>query len=372
MAISSTGNKSLDNISNSYQSTDKEKTKKAEALGKDSFLTMLVAQLQNQDPLNPMDGTDFSAQLAQFSQLEQLINLNDSMESLAKSYAEKSEGDVVGYIGKQVTGNVDTMNVDKGTVSGGFYNIARPADIMVTITDADGKTVKTLFQGQQTAGSHTISWDGTDNQGKAVEDGSYKYSIMANAGDGFAELPSSVTGKVDGVTYNNGKPYLVVQGVLLDPKSLTSVINQIDGNGNGNGMLDSALSYIGKTVTSDSPVVLVEDGLVSGKEFTFTLDTPKDVTLKVYDSSDRVVRTITLPASNTVGGQNKVEWNGVSDSGSKVSDGLYYYTTQTNSGYAKTPVSGEVSGIKYVNNSQYLVMKDSGRLVSASTLTAIN
>ena len=370
MAISSTGNKSLDNISNSYQSTDMEKTKKAEALGKDSFLTMLVAQLQNQDPLNPMDGTDFSAQLAQFSQLEQLINLNKSMDTLANSFANKPEGDAVSYIGKQVTGKVDTMTVDKGSVSGGFYNIANPADIMVTITDADGKTVKTLFQGQQTAGSHTISWDGTDNQGKAVEDGSYKYSIMANAGDGFAELPSSVTGKVDGVTYNNGKPYLVVQGVLLDPKSLTSIINQNEGN--GNETLDSALSYIGKTVTSNSPVVLVEDGLVSGKEFTFTLDTPKDVTLKVYDSSDRVVRTITLPASNTVGGQNKVEWNGVSDSGSKVSDGLYYYTTQTNSGYAKTPVSGEVSGIKYVNNSQYLVMKDSGRLVSASTLTAIN
>lgn len=370
MAISSTGNSSLDNISNSYQSTDKEKTKKADALGKDSFLTMLVAQLQNQDPLNPMDGTDFSAQLAQFSQLEQLINLNDSMESLAKSYAEKSEGDAVGYIGKQVTGKVDTMTVDKGSVSGGFYNIAKPADIMVTITDAAGKTVKTLFSGQQTAGSHIISWDGTDNQGKAVEDGSYKYSVMANAGNGFADVPSTVTGTVDGVTYNNGKPYLVVQGVLLDPKSLTSVINQ--NNDNGSGTLDSALSYIGKTVTSNSPIVLVENGAVSGKEFTFKLDTPKDVTIKIYDTFDEVVGTITLPAAQTVGGQNKVEWNGISDSGNKVPDGLYYYTARTDAGFVKTPISDEVSGIKYLNNSQYLVMKDTGRLVSRSTLTAIN
>jgi flagellar basal-body rod modification protein FlgD len=244
MAISPTGNNSLDNISNSYQSTDSEKAKKEKALGKDSFLTMLVAQLQNQDPLNPMDGTDFSAQLAQFSQLEQLINLNDSMDSLATAYAQKSEGDAVGYIGKQVTGKVDTMNVSNGAVSGGFYNLVKAADIMVTITDAEGKTVKTLFQGQQTTGSHIISWDGTDNSGKAVEDGSYKYSVMANTGNGFAEVPPSITGTVDGVTYNNGKPYLVVQGVLLDPKSLTSVINQNDNN--GNGTTDSALGYIGK------------------------------------------------------------------------------------------------------------------------------
>jgi flagellar basal-body rod modification protein FlgD len=125
-------------------------------------------------------------------------------------------------------------------------------------------------------------------------------------------------------------------------------------------------------VKSNSPIVLVEDGLVAGKEFTFNLDTPKDVTIKVYDSMDRVVRTITIPASNTIGGENKIQWDGVSDSGSKVPDGLYYYTANTSSGYAKTPVSGEVSGIKYVNGSQYLVMKDSGRLVSRSTLTGIN
>lgn len=370
MTISSSGNKSLENISNSYQSTDKEKEKKADALGKESFLTMLVAQLQNQDPLNPMDGTDFSAQLAQFSQLEQLINLNDSMDNLASSFTKQSVGDTVGYIGKQVTGNVDTMNVSEGAVSGGFYNLSKSADIMVTITDADGKIVKTLFQGQQTAGSHIIAWDGTNNNGTAVEDGSYKYSVMANTGNGYLEVPSSITGTVEGVAYNNGKPYLVVQGVLLDPNSLTSVIAQ--DNGTGNGSMDSALAYIGKTVTSDSPIVLVEDGLVSGKEFSFNLDTPKDVTINVYDAYDKLVKTITLPASATVGGENKVAWDGISDSGSKVPDGLYYYTSKTDSGYVKTPVSGEVSGIKYVNDSKYLVMKESGRLVSISTITGVS
>ncbi|NOX34999.1 MAG: flagellar hook capping protein [Deltaproteobacteria bacterium] len=370
MSVASTGNSSLDQITSSYKSGEQEKTKKANALGQDAFLKMLVAQLQNQDPLNPMDGTDFSAQLAQFSQLEQLINLNDSMGSLAKAYSKTSEGDVMGYIGKQVTGNVDVMNVDGGTVSGGFYNLSQPADIMITITGEDGKTIKTLYEGQQKSGSHIISWDGTDNDSKAVEDGSYKYSVMANTGSGYANLPSTVTGNVEGITYNKGKAYLVVQGVLLDPGSLTAVVDVKDNNGPGS--VDSALSYLGKTISSDSPIVMVEDGAVSGTELGFNLESEKDVTIKIYDAYDKLVRTIPLPSTDTSGGENKVKWDGLTDSGYQASDGLYYYTVKTDGGFAKTPVSEEVSGIKYMNSTQYLVLKDTGRLVALSSVTQVN
>jgi len=370
MAIISTGNSSLDQITNSYQSNEKEKTEKEDVLGQDAFLKMLVAQLQNQDPLNPMEGSDFSAQLAQFSQLEQLISLNDTMESLSKSSGQDSEGDVLGYIGKQVTGDVDVMNVDKGIVSGGFYNLAQPADIMVTVTDADGKTVKTLFEGQQNTGSHIISWDGTDNSGKAVTDGSYKYTVLANSGYGYTQVPSSVTGKVEGIAYNDGKPYLVVQGVLLDPSSLTSVVDVEDSNGSES--VESTLSYLGRTISSNEPIVLVEGGSVSGKELTFNLDSQQGVTLKIYDVFDGLVRTINLAPDDTVGGGNTVQWDGIDDSGYKVSDGLYYYTAATTNGFAKTPLSEDVSGIKYINGSQYLVLNDTGRLVSLSSITGIN
>ncbi|MCF6247331.1 MAG: flagellar hook capping protein [Desulfobacula sp.] len=354
----------------SYQSNAKDKAKKEDALGQDAFLKMLVAQLQNQDPLSPMEGSDFSAQLAQFSQLEQLISLNESMSNLAGSFSRNSEGDVMGYLGKKVTGNVDVMNVDQGSVSGGFYSLAQPADIMISVTDADGKSVKTLFEGQQTSGSHIISWDGTDNTGKAVEDGSYKYTVMANSGYGYAEVPSSVTGTVEGVTYNDGKPYLVVQGVLLDPGSLTSVIDKPENIGSGS--VDSTLSYLGRTVSSNSPIVLVEDGLVSGKELTFNLDSQKDAEVKIYDAFDELVRTITLPADDTAGGDNAVQWDGLSDSGYMVSDGLYYYSVKTADGFAKTSASEEVTGIKYMNGTQYLVLNNTGRLVAISSITGIN
>jgi len=369
MSVSSTGNNPLESITNSYQSNAQEKSEKSDALGQDAFLKMLVAQLQNQDPLNPMDGTDFSAQLAQFSQLEQLINLNDSMDGLASEFSQGSEGDVVEYLGKQVTGNVDMMNVDEGTVSGGFYNLSQPSDVMITITDSDGKTIKTIYDGQQDAGSRLISWDGTDNNGDAVEDGTYHYSVMANSGSGYENVPSSITGNVEGIAYNDGKPYLVVQGILLDPDSVTAVIDVDDDSGTS---VDSLLAYLGQTVSSNSPIVLVEEGVVAGEDLNFNLDTPEDATIKIYDAYDELVTTITVSSEDTVGGENSVHWDGLGDSGYQVADGLYYYTVKTDSGFAKTPVSEEVSGIKYMNNSQFLEMKDSGRLVAISTITGIN
>jgi len=370
MSVSSTGNSSLENITSAYQSNEEEKTEKDDALGRDSFLTMLVAQLQNQDPLSPMEGSDFSAQLAQFSQLEQLINLNDSMETLAGALTESSGGDAMDYIGKQVTGNVDVMNVDEGTVSGGFYNLSESADVLITIADSDGNTVKTLYEGQQDEGSQLISWDGTDDNGDAVEDGSYNYSVSANFGYGYESVPSTLTGTVEGISYNNGSPYLVVQGILLDPKSLTSVVDvdQITGSGSE----DSALSYLGKTISTDGPIVLVEDGSVSGSELTFNLDTQDDVTIQIYDVYDELVSTISLASADTAAGENSIQWDGIADSGYMTSDGMYYYTVKAGSDYAETPLTEEVSGIKYMNGSQYLVMKDSGRLVAISSITDIN
>ncbi len=370
MSVISTGNASLDKIAGSYQSNEKEKADKEDALGRDAFLTMLVAELKYQDPLNPMDGSDFSAQLAQFSQLEQLINLNDSMTGFTKSFKDKSGGDVLDYIGKQVSGVVNTMNVEDGKISGGFYNLDSPADIMITITDSNGKNIRTLYEGQQGKGSHTISWDGKDKDGKKVGNGSYKYTVMANTGHGFVEVPSVVTGKVDGVSYHNDKAYLVVNGALLDPDSLRAVMNT--QNPSGPQSTESALTYLGRTVSSNAPVVLVENGAVSGSDLQFHLDKQEDVTLTIYDSSDKPVKTIQIAAENTKGGDNDIHWDGVSDSGYSVPDGLYFYTVKTSTGFAQTPVQGIVSGIKNINGNQYLVMKTNGRLVPLSSVTQIN
>lgn len=368
MAITSTGNASLDALTNSYKTTDDDKAAREEALGTDAFLTMLVAQLQNQDPLNPMDGTDFSAQLAQFSQLEQLMNLNDSMDSLASSFSTGSERDLMSYLGKQVSGNVDSMQVENGAVSGGFFNLPQNADVIINITDDAGKTIKTLHEGTQASGAHLVEWDGTDDDGNAVGDGTYKYSVLANMGSGYEELPTNVTGTVEGVAYSNGNPYLVVQGVLIDPDSLTSVYTADDNNQDA----ESVMSYLGRTISSDQPILSVENGVLSGQDIGFTLEQQEAAVIKIYDPWDNLVQTLTLDESASESGENRVLWNAIGENGYAVDDGLYYYTVQSASGTAKTAVSEEVSGIKYANGSQYLELKDTGRLVAISSITAVN
>ena len=175
---------------------------------------------------------------------------------------------------------------------------------------------------------------------------------------------------MEGVTYNDGKAYLVVQGVLLDPQSLTAVIDTDQASGSGSA--DSALTYLGQTVSSDLPIVLVDDGIVSGDALTFTMERSEDAVVKIYDAFDDLVRTISLGSDDTSGGENRLQWDGLGDAGAQVSDGLYYYTVQTGSGFAPTPVSEAGSGIKFMNGTQYLVLDETGRLVSLSSITQVN
>ena len=115
----SAGNSAVNNISNSYQ----QRVTDEDPLGMDAFLTMLVAQLQNQDPLNPMEGTEFSTQLAQFSQLEQAMNTNDNLEKLIETMSEESETNLQDYLGKEVVAAVDSIEVDGGEPVGGYYTV---------------------------------------------------------------------------------------------------------------------------------------------------------------------------------------------------------------------------------------------------------
>ena len=222
-ATTHTTQSALSNLSSGYVDRTAANKEKSNELGRDEFMTLLVAQLQNQDPLNPADSTDFSSQLAQYSQLEQLMNMNQSMTALSNALTGNSKSDGVDYIGKEVTGNIDSIDVSSGEVTKGFYNLKSAADVIVDIFDADGKQVKRLYEGQKSSGGQILSWDGTDNALTDVADGRYTYVVRADYGSGYEEITTSVTGTVDGVTYNNDIPYLIVQGVLVAVEDVTSV-----------------------------------------------------------------------------------------------------------------------------------------------------
>ena len=373
MSDSSVESSVLSSLISSYEAYDAEDTSTTSDgtydLGTEDFLTLLMAQLENQNPLDPADTDAFTDQLAQFTQVEQLININDKLEDLESQIAESEDDvDANSYVGLTVTASVTSMTIDDGTVTAGFYEVENAAEVRVYVYDEDGNKVATLSQGEVEEGSYLVSWDGTDDQGNELEDGEYDYVVVANYGDGYEEVKSYLTGTVDSVSYQNGKAYLVVSGILIDPENVTTVSSSSSSNSDDT---TSILEYLGTTVSTNYPIVQVEDSDVQGEALTYNLETSSSVTITIYNSDDEVVDTIEVSADDTAAGENEVTWDGLTSDGYQASDGLYYYKVEADTGDANTSTTGEVTAIKYVNGTQYLVIGESGRLVSVSSITSV-
>ncbi len=186
-------------------------------LDKDAFLNLLVTQLQFQDPLNPMESTEFTAQLAQFSSLEQLQGINNNMEMLQASQDLENTFRAVDFIGRSVKASSNTLLLTNG-VSGGiqFELEADAKAVFINIYDSLGNFVRGVEKGTLNAGEHAVAWDGNDNKGHKVPDGTYTIEVLAtDANDEMVNTKTFTTGKVTGVTFNNGNPYLLVGNRMI-------------------------------------------------------------------------------------------------------------------------------------------------------------
>jgi len=180
-------------------------------LDKDDFLTLLVAKLTNQDPLNPMDDADFTGELAQFSQLEQLTQINESVSDLSSTSIQEQMVNAASYIGKDVRAVGDNLSIhEDGSVSTLYYLLADTAtNVYANIFDANGNIVRTVELGAQAAGEHEYVWDGLDWKGNELGEGTYYVALAAEDEDGAAILTQTeVSGTVNGVVYDNGMNYL--------------------------------------------------------------------------------------------------------------------------------------------------------------------
>jgi len=365
----------LSPLVNSYEAYGAETTSansdasSGTSLGNEEFLTLLVAQLENQNPLDPADTSQFTDQLAQFSQVEQLINVNDKLDEMVGGVEDSASNiDVNSFAGLTVTATVSSMTIDDGSVTSGFYEVDEPAEVMVYVYDSNGTKVAALPQGEVQAGSYLISWDGTDDAGNSLNDGEYSYVVMANSGNGYEEVESYLSGTVDAVSYQNGKGYLVISGVLVDPDDVTTVTPP---SSSSSGDSTSIIEYLGTTVSSSYPIVQVKDGQIRGDALNYNLTAASDVTVTIYNADDEKINTIEISVDDTTTGENEFIWNGLTSNGYLSSDGLYYYTVTADTGTASTEIAGEVSAITSVDGTQYLEIGDTGRLVSLSTITSV-
>lgn len=205
------------------------------ALGKEDFLRILVTQLRNQDPINPVNSENFATQLAQFSSLEQLQNINDSLgqgiesdmllnQAINNTMATTLIGQTV-----RAAGNVVAVNEGKGADIN-FSLGAAAKKVTIEIRDANGSLVKTVELEQKVAGDQKFEWDGKDSSGNQVAEGKYQFSVQAEDVDGNA-IPSQefIVGEITGIRYQDGGAILVLGNLNV---SLGSVI-QIGNGGEG-------------------------------------------------------------------------------------------------------------------------------------------
>jgi flagellar basal-body rod modification protein FlgD len=180
-------------------------------MGKDDFLNLLITQLQNQDPLNPTDSTEFTAQLAQFSSLEQLNNVNTNLEQMQNFQASANNSQAVSLLGKEITTNGNFLQLaDGGPVGFDLSLSGDAATLVASVYDSAGGFVKSFESQNIGAGQHTLFWDGTDRDGNPAVDGSYTFEILAADADGHdIKTETFFTGTVDKVTFENNTPFLI-------------------------------------------------------------------------------------------------------------------------------------------------------------------
>lgn len=189
-----------------------------------TFLQLLTTQLQHQDPLDPMDTSQFTQQLVEYSQVEQQIDTNTNLQSLISQGTTQSAAFATGYLGKTVT-----VSGGEGSLTNGAaqwtYNLGTAAtSTTLQITDASGNVVYS-GSGPTSAGKNTFNWNGQDNTGNQLPDGSYTLAVKASAGGQTVTSTVTSVGTVSEVNMIKGTPQLLIGSMEVPLTSISSVQN---------------------------------------------------------------------------------------------------------------------------------------------------
>lgn len=189
----------------------------------DTFLTLLTSQLKNQDPLSPMDSTQFTQQLVQMTGVEQQLLTNDLLEKLV-SNTGSGISTAVSLIGKEVRADSDLAALSGGKAEW-VYKLDRAAsDVKIEVLDSKGRIVQTVAPTDNAAGEHTFKWDGKTAGGSTAADGVYSLRVTAKDGSGSA-VPTGVVaqGVVTGVQQVDGQTVVTINGAQIPWEKITLI-----------------------------------------------------------------------------------------------------------------------------------------------------
>ena len=204
------------------QQTDNSK------LGQEQFLQLLVAQMQNQDPINPMDGKEFASQLAQFNSVEQLIGVNNGLESLQQSQEMMSAGMTnsmaASLTGKEVRALSNKVHLEPGQETDINYELNNSAEkVDIVIKDGSGSEVRNVSLEGLDSGENSWTWDGKNNDGVRVADGNYTVDIQASNGDSTVGSRMFIEGVANKVRFAGNGVMLSIGNVEVPIGDVESV-----------------------------------------------------------------------------------------------------------------------------------------------------
>lgn len=182
-------------------------------LGKDAFLKLMLTQMKHQDPMNPLKSHEMAAQLAQFTSLEQLFNVNKNLEAIGKGQKPLQKFEVLNFIGKTIKADSrDVIRIEGDDKSELRFDLKGDAtSVKVTISDAQGETVRVIETGSLKKGANKIVWNGVDKDDRDVRPGRYNFSVEAQNGSGNrVGVATETKGTITGVNYTAEGPVLMI------------------------------------------------------------------------------------------------------------------------------------------------------------------
>ena len=209
----------------STSSTDPSASMKQLSGNFSTFLTLLTTQLKNQDPTSPMDSNQFTQQLVMYSQVEQQIDTNTNLKTLIAQGTSSAAAVTTGYLGKKVSITNGNASLTAGAANWTYNLDTASATTQLTITDANGKIVYT-GAGETTSGNHSFAWDGKDNNGNQLPDGTYKLTVTAADAAGNAVTSSVASaGTVSQIDMTGSTPKLIIGNMEISLSDIAAVAN---------------------------------------------------------------------------------------------------------------------------------------------------
>ncbi|MBX9826604.1 MAG: flagellar biosynthesis protein FlgD [Xanthobacteraceae bacterium] len=177
-----------------------------------TFLTLLTTQLKNQNPLDPLDTNQFTAQLVQFAQVEQQLRANDQLTTLVALQKTAQATQALDYVGQKVVVDGDTAPLQGGSATW-WVTVDKPVTATITITSSTGQTVMTSTRALDAGKNQALAWDGKDASDKQWPDGNYKITITAKDANGQSvSIPTEIQAVVDSADLTETPPLLSIAG----------------------------------------------------------------------------------------------------------------------------------------------------------------